>query len=813
MNFSNEAIIRELEKIRNEQDKELSAVEKAVLYETIEALKARKTFNDKNKNTIKAILKKSKRFKHKNKSIFYNFLDSVYNSNINIEESEEIYDNLTLDKAIEEIKTELDLNNSDEKKISQNIESIEERIKNGIQTEEDLIQLRDFFNEFIPKKFIFSSEEEKNQQIALRQSLIDKLTLNRNMDNSNIKSQEKRLINKINKEIIDNESYKDQFLKDNKESIINEFKSIIDDKIKSINNIELSQENLTKKIELIIIQKKLEKDNLAINELKNMIKKIYKEENEEDLYIQAIDNTIEKINNRNPVNTSNQIRVRRQNKQKILTILNEILNERKNNSTIKEKKKIKRLIKKINNSNYSIKELEEFIVNNNLNNYVRIKELDRELNKVSKDISIEKKEQIDKIIKEKEVLKKALNKATTEKDKLAISKKIRSYYLKIEIFKNENDILNKYIELKKEIIELTKIINNSKMAERNKQTKIDKLEKSKIIFKKNKRLNKLKTAYNIIKNDIENLISNNEEFQKYNDEQKSSIISKYIKEHKKFSNINNEAGLIIELKEDIAQKFGIVTEKEKKWYQKALSKPSIIGFATGIGLSVVLKANPAGTVISFVRLGYSATKFGVKIYSKNHPETNDKIVSIKKAIKEKLPNPIANGVSQINTLLRNPNTQFFLNGVAAGYLIGNIGQWAYKQNHHPNINKSTVSTQETLPNDTTAESILPEDTIKKPLINDDILPKAPKELVNKVPKINDRVDVRGLIGYQDSYGEGKTTIIKKLAKNAKIVKEHNGYYLLKSTDGDPLAWFLKSDVEKKGKILSKVAKVIGKTRM
>ena len=131
-----------------------------------------------------------------------------------------------------------------------------------------------------------------------------------------------------------------------------------------------------------------------------------------------------------------------------------------------------------------------------------------------------------------------------------------------------------------------------------------------------------------------------------------------------------------------------MTDEEKKKARKQKIKKAAIGAlggTIGFGLSFVFQPGTAGTVISVGRLVYSTAKKGLKVYTEKHKDDeNNKIIKMVGKVKEftkeqaeKHPK-ITSAVVKVNNFLKKPETQIFLNGMAAGYTIGKISQAVYK---------------------------------------------------------------------------------------------------------------------------------------
>ena len=173
------------------------------------------------------------------------------------------------------------------------------------------------------------------------------------------------------------------------------------------------------------------------------------------------------------------------------------------------------------------------------------------------------------------------------------------------------------------------------------------------------------------------------------------------------------------------------TEEEKKEERKQKIKKAAIGAlggAIGFGLSFVLQPGTAGTVISVGRLVYSAAKKGLKVYTEKHKDDeNNKIIKMVGKVKEftkeqaeKHPK-ITSAISKVNNFLKKPETQVFLNGMAAGYTIGKLSQLVYKMHEASAIEKN-------IPDNTEVE-------------NNSEVGKTQPEFMDKVPDIDTQPDI------------------------------------------------------------------------
>ena len=264
------------------------------------------------------------------------------------------------------------------------------------------------------------------------------------------------------------------------------------------------------------------------------------------------------------------------------------------------------------------------------------------------------------------------------------------------------------------------------------------------------------------------------------------------------------------------------TDEEKKEERRKKIKNAAffaLGGVIGIKLSFVLQPGTAGMVISVGRLVYSAAKKvskSLKIYTEKHKddelnpivkkvgELNDKAIEGiekgKKQINELLTSiPVINSfVHNVNNLLKKPETQIFLDGVAAGYTIGKLSQLACKMLEPSAIEKN-------IPDNTEVE-------------NNSEVGKTQPEFMDKVPDVDTQpdistsdpvpeptfdptkpVDLSSLgEGYVSSYSSDSVSLITSAGKNAMFDKINvvDGKTWVHFTQGNGAgyAWFPAEDV-------------------
>lgn len=255
------------------------------------------------------------------------------------------------------------------------------------------------------------------------------------------------------------------------------------------------------------------------------------------------------------------------------------------------------------------------------------------------------------------------------------------------------------------------------------------------------------------------------------------------------------------------------TEEEKKEERKQKIKKAAIGAlggAIGFGLSFALQPGTAGTVISVGRLVYSTAKKGLKVYTEKHKDDeNNKIIKMVGKVKEftkeqaeKHPK-ITSAISKVNNFLKKPETQVFLNGMAAGYTIGKISQAVYKMHEasamekNKQIEKSDIGDKnldDKNIGDTTENKI--ETNYERPEP-----PVDPEIKIDTKPTFDPTkpVDLSSLgEGYVSSYSSDPVSLITSAGKNAMFDKINvvDGKTWVHFTQGNGAgyAWFPADEV-------------------
>lgn len=246
------------------------------------------------------------------------------------------------------------------------------------------------------------------------------------------------------------------------------------------------------------------------------------------------------------------------------------------------------------------------------------------------------------------------------------------------------------------------------------------------------------------------------------------------------------------------------TEEEKKEERKQKIKKAAIGAlggAIGFGLSFALQPGTAGTVISVGRLVYSTAKKGLKVYTEKHKDDeNNKIIKMVGKVKEftkeqaeKHPK-ITSAISKVNNFLKKPETQVFLNGMAAGYTIGKISQAVYKMHEASAMEKKVPTNPE-------VDKTEPEMMKDVPDVDGTPAPNPTPVVTDPTPTFDPTkpVDLSSLgEGYVSSYSSDPVSLITSASKNAMFDKINvvDGKTWVHFTQGNGAgyAWFPADEV-------------------
>lgn len=602
---------------------------------------------------------------------------------------------------------------------------------------------------------------------------------------------------------------------------------------------EFNVENIMQKISTLNIDTNIEEEtkDREIDKIENNINELEKKElniitNEK--YINSSVEEIDKEINELIVDRNNNWKYDYNNKLDI------------NNLKINDNNK---LINNVSSINSKIKELENIkkaknnkyygITTNELNN--KLYELTNELNSTEYySLKKELKELEDlfrdnylfpglteKELKEKEKLKQEIDDIKSILNEKENMNKLSIKELKEELKKLENPLnvldslsfgdKNKQSDYKnqqeriaflKKIIKERELIDSIKTELNNINKELKDRENNLSVDERNKlnNLNNIKNAYYNIINDTVKAYNNNE----------IDNIEDFVNNHKDIEIINNYENskeLKEELINEIKNKLKIdnkITKKEnnrKKW-MKAIAVVSkfTAGFVTGIAFSCFPGVGTITMGIAGARLGASAINF----ISKKNPE--GKITKFIEKNKNKFTYMVENkfpGITEKTNNMRNKikdfydkyEVKYFLNGVAAGYLTGNLVELftgndvlehgkEFFNNYSNNV--SQVSPGNVTPGNVTPGNVTPGNVtpgnVSSELLSTNISDLAGQSYdLSSVPQ-----------GFTSSYSDTPVSLLTESAKNlsldkANIVNGEEWWHFLKP-DGEGYAWFKADDV-------------------
>ena len=334
-------------------------------------------------------------------------------------------------------------------------------------------------------------------------------------------------------------------------------------------------------------------------------------------------------------------------------------------------------------------------------------------------------------------------------------------------------------ELKKQIKKFDELESIKKEIQSNYDKEIASLQNLK---KKKRELEGLKKTYIdyiLIKDDAIRKF----ESQQLDDEALKKAIDNYVNNCRDL-NYPNEAKLRKELKEEIFENLKVKKIDKKEQNKKMLYKglAALAGFGTGL----VLSAFPG---VGTIRMGLAAAKLvssKINCHTKKHPD--GKISQIIGGINNKIENSdfaknhpkfikkITNIKNTLKKLLESEKTQWFINGVAAGYLTGNIiemvtGTPIFSPTPEPTPTPEPIKTPDPIP-----ISTLPE--IKSGAI----------------------LDISGIKeGFISSISNSPVSLMTEVGKNVEVdrIISANGIDMVhfKQLNGKGYAWFKLSDVQ------------------
>lgn len=297
-------------------------------------------------------------------------------------------------------------------------------------------------------------------------------------------------------------------------------------------------------------------------------------------------------------------------------------------------------------------------------------------------------------IEDKEKKEKAINKFNSQVIP-TLEKKFKVDISNNDVYKNLADWDNssKLVEeLSEDILKTSNLEELREIEKIEQYIQVYKSEKKDAKIKK--RLDELKdiqASYLAAKKDISTAvrksIQQNEAFENLNDKGKEKKIVQLIDGNlnlyaaiRNFEHWDNPEKLKEELKEDIDKE--VLKPKKRKIENKGKDvskwKKAMIGslgFVTGIGLNVALKAHPVlGTVASAYTLSrtiYNTGKLTCSISTKINKGNEPKIIS---GIKHIIPKKVKNIAKAIFERPKNPYFRSFVNGLSLGYTTANIYQ-------------------------------------------------------------------------------------------------------------------------------------------
>lgn len=374
---------------------------------------------------------------------------------------------------------------------------------------------------------------------------------------------------------------------------------------------------------------------------------------------------------------------------------------------------------------------------------------------------------------------------------------------------NELNLLAEYTD-KSKVENIISIYNELSVLNKEKKSlsNVDALKAEKA------KLEEIKNAYEKILNDVTSTL-NTDEFKALSDDEKNAKIKEAIDNHPEATKLNGYEKadkLKSELQKDAFDKLKslqrnnapepetpAVTENQIKLWQKALAAAG--GFVLGLGMSCV----PG---VGTIRMGIATTKLvvsGINFISNKLPDgpiakVTGKISEMKEKMLEKHPK-IAAGIEKINALLKDPRVQCAINGVAAGYLTGNIVEMITGKTVTENFKtliekqKGINSVDQVLPAETLANQDLGEAAKVVEPTSDVMIPTS----INPVQgEVFDLSSIQ--TGLVSSTSTNQVNLMTGVAKNAvfdRAVTLDDGTVMwhFKQANGLGYAWFKADDVK------------------
>ena len=307
-----------------------------------------------------------------------------------------------------------------------------------------------------------------------------------------------------------------------------------------------------------------------------------------------------------------------------------------------------------------------------------------------------------------------------------------------------------------------------------------------------------------IKNAYYNMLDDT--ISKFKDTNIKGDINDYINNHELIGILNNYENsdkLKKELNEDISKSLNKKKKRikiEKKEYNKKIWLKALagsIGFVAGFGLSNIPGISPIGSTVAAAKLAISA----VNLWTKKYPE--GKVASFKNKqinnFENKCPN-ISKKVKVMKEKLNNDPIKWFVNGVAVGYLTGNIyeilnGETFFEQmkdlfSDGNNITDSTVAVVDPVVPD------IPEIDPSEIFLN-----KGEIVNISELPKGYISSDAKNAVNVMQKVGEAVEFDKAVTLPDGKVM------WHFKQLNGKGYAWFEASKIQE---LLAKTAKVVSK---
>ena len=502
-----------------------------------------------------------------------------------------------------------------------------------------------------------------------------------------------------------------------------------------------------------------------------------------------------------------------------------------NNEYVDKIEKIDEEIEQLNQERIAIQEAK---VNNLTNEDIaKIQEINRKIN----DLNQEKESYREKIAEDEKnntIDSELLNALLDEKVKELNDERVKGLEgkennLTPEEIKKHQELsltLNKYNEIKDNYNNNNVILDNENLLSKLISEKIEKLEKerSDLIASAGQNL----TPEMITKHqELTNKIEKYKKLALLVEKKKIKDASKKEKENKKDKKDNSEE--IKKLKEQrkkLAHKYDTLIAKRKKQLEKLKKEKENqnkngkkkgnrkdlvyktlaggVGFVVGVGLSCEPGIGQVRMMISSAKLIQAGVNKGVKVWSKKHPE--GKIAKISSKLSDKAQKfgenhpRIASAYNKTKKFIGNDKVQWFINGVAAGYVAGNI----YEKLTGQTVSEALFSNNDT--KDVTNVANVPTQP-NTPSNTPDVPSNTPAD-INLTP--GQSYDLSGLSqGLVSSDSHDYVNLLTEYGKDAVVDKFHtlpNGEIMVHfSSGGEGYAWLPLDEVKE---YLAKGAEVV-----